>query len=250
MRFHESKVCLKKTVLMQRIQDAVSQGYTEWTGGSVLIEKAEVMAKRFAINYQMDIDRNAMARRKRAGLGNARMILFDAGLNIDWWLMVTPPEQGKHAAQATEKLMNVFDRNGRIIVDGGFELIRLTKKGAEKPTLTWRMTEDEYQGWRDLIRELVRQGTVSSLNGMLFRMFHLPGFSGIRSQVGHLAGLYRAEVSRSGRKGLPELPRFLPYVRRLRDSGVTLRQLIRMKKNLSNGENLSNDTAKRGDCHE
>ncbi len=249
MKLREPKVHLKQIELMQRLMDAAICGYTDWICGSVKIERAQEVVKRFAIEYQMDIDRNARARRKRAGLGNARMILFDADMNIDWWLMVTPPENGKHPAHAAERLKNAFNRDGRIIVDGAYELIRLTKKGAKKPTLTWRMTQERYQEWRDLIIESVRHGSKSSAHQLLINLYTTPGFSGVRSQVGHLAALYRSEVIRSGRNGLPELPKRLRYVRRLRDSGITLSQFVRAKNNLLKQEKRSNEAAKEEDCN-
>lgn len=219
-------VYTSRTILMQRLADAVNHGYTHWIAGSVSLNRSQKLVKKFDMTYQIFADRNLRARRKRTGLGNARLLLWKNDETIRWWLLVTAPANGEHPAHSIEKLRNALERNGRIVIDG-FELVRLPKNGSENTKWTWRMTETKYQSWRDSIIFTVRKGAPNALHQMLYQLWSSPGFAGIRSQVGKLAALYRAEVQRSSRKDAPMPPKRLPYVRRLRDDGVSVAQLLK-----------------------
>ncbi len=238
---------------MQRLCDGVIQGYTHWVAGSVDIGRCQKLVKKFDLTYQVLADRNLRVNRKRAEIGNARLYLWHTNGTIRWWLLVTAPEKGEHAAHSIEKLKNALEKSGRIEIDG-FELVRFPKKkggttkqkssetGAKqnnstvKPKQknassetkwTWRMNESKYQNWRDSIIDTVRKGSSNNMHQMLYQLWSSPGFAGIRSQVGKLAALYRAEVQRSSRKDAPMPPKRLPYVRRLRDDGVSVAQLLK-----------------------
>jgi hypothetical protein len=226
-------------VAMQRIADAVRHGYTYYSHGTVSIDRCLHVVKKLDLNYRVLADRNERARRARLGLGNAKLILWLNQGVIHRMLMVTAPELGDHAAHSIEdKLRNANSAEGRIEIDG-FELVRLPKKinpkfksarkaksASNTTVLTWRMSELKYQEWRDRIRDEVRTQTYRSIELAIYKLFKSPRFSAIRSQIGHLANLYRAEVKRAGRADAPALPKHLGYVRRLKNQGVTLAVLI------------------------
>lgn len=239
-----------RTVAMQRLSDAIAHGYTQYCSGSISQDRCAKLVRKFDMNYAALADRNERARRKRAGLGNANLVLWLTNDVVRWWLLVTPPSAGDHAAHALEKLCDATSKNGRIEIDR-FELVRLpktpvqndsNKKQANKLSqryqpkltkLTWRMAEHKNQAWRDSIIESVRNSSDRSLEVLIYQLWSSPGFSGIRSQIGKLAALYRAEVKRSGRKGAPALPKRLGYVRRLRNNGISLAQLALQARNLA-----------------
>ena len=218
-----------RPLLMQRLCDAVIQGYTHWVAGSVDIGRCQKLVKKFDITYQILADRNLRANRTRAELGNARLFLWYTNGTIRWWLMVTAPKKdghATHAAHSIEKLHSAMTRNKRLEVDG-YELVQIPKKETADTKWTWRMTENKYQNWRYSIIDTVRKGSSNNMHQMLYQLWSSPGFAGIRSQVGKLAALYRAEVQRSSRKDAPMPPKHLPYVRRLRDGGVSVAQLLK-----------------------
>jgi hypothetical protein len=218
-----------KALSMQRLADAVNQGYTHWVSGTVPLNKVNLLTKKFSIIYQVNTDRNARARGKRAGLGNAKLVLYWDGCIIQWWLLVTPPNGDQHAAHIIEPLKNAFERTERITLDG-YELITVPKKGSSGTKLTWRMTDDKYQDWRESIIDAVRLGHIHAIDRLLCQLYLSPGFAGIRSQVGILAGLYQGEVKRSGKKDLPKPPKKLSYVRRLKNKPFTVNQLLAEQK--------------------
>ncbi len=217
-------VMTDKNLLMQRLSDCIGNGYPLWISGGVSENKVESLVRRFDLNYQVLADRNERARRKRAGLGNARLLLWhdEKAGRVVWWMFVSPAELGSHGAHALEKLHDMRKRER--VEFHGFELVRLPKKGQEGERLTWRMTEHKYGAWRDSIIEMVRSGNIRELHGMLYGLFASPGFGGVRSQIGKLVKLYRAEVKRRGLKEAPTPPRQLRYLRRLRDKGIPLAQ--------------------------
>lgn len=234
-----------RAVGMQRMMDAVNAGYTHYNRGAVSIGRCLHLVKKLHLNYQILADRNQRARRARLGLGNAKLLLWlDKGV-IHWMLMVTAPGLGDHAAHSIEdKLLDATTVEECIEIDGN-ELVRLPKKvnpkypsarttksaSTESTTrLTWRMNEFKYQAWRDSIRNEVRKQSPKSIELTIYRLWSSPGFAEIRSQIGHLGKLYRAEVKRAGRADAPPLPKVLGYVRRLKNKGITLAELVAQHK--------------------
>lgn len=264
-----SLVFTNRTIVMQRIMDAITNGFSCYCCGTVSQDRCAKLVSKFELNYQISADRNERARRKRSGLGNASIVLWLNNGVVRWWLFVTPKIAGDHAAHSIEKLREATSKNGRIEIDG-FELVSLPKKAApidndrnndinkakkrEKDEaqakkspkklslryqhklaqLTWRMTERKNQAWRDSIIDAVRKSSNRSIEVLIYQLWSSPGFSGIRSQIGKLAALYRAEVKRASRKDVPVLPKKLGYVRRLKNQGVTLAQLSLQARQLAN----------------
>lgn len=224
----QTLIMTDRSLLMQRLGDCITHGYPLWISGGVSENKVDSLVRRFDLNYQFLADRNERARRKRAGLGNAKLLLWHdaAAGRVLWWLFVTPVDIGTHAAHRLEKLVDSRKKEGRVCFQG-FELVTLPKKGQEGERLTWRMGERKYAAWRDSIIETVRSRNIRELNRMLYGLFSSPGFGGIRSQIGKLVKLYRAEVKRSGLNEAPPPPKTLRYVRRLKDKGIPLVQWAR-----------------------
>lgn len=230
-----------RTVAMQQLLDAVGYGYTQFVHGVVAVERCAKLIARFSEYYQVDAGRNARARRKRTKFGNARLVMLLRDRQIYWWLLVTPERMGEHAAHSLEKLQDAMSKK-RIQLDG-FELVRLPRNAQPKSTarkfkqatrLTWRMSETKYADWRHSIIDSVRTEPAMRLHQLTFALWSSPGFGGVRSQIGKLAALYRAEVKRSGRRDAPELPKRLHYVRRMKITGQTLAQLVA---SMDNGRN-------------
>lgn len=221
----------RRELVMQRLMDAVTHGYSFWQSGSVSIERCPKLVKKFELNFQTSADRNLRVRRKRAGLGNAKLILWRDKEIIFWFLLVTPPNSGLHAAHSLEKLQDAFMQGQRITING-FELVRITKKGAGKngTSLTWRMEEQQYKGWRHSVIATVRKGSSRQMDELLRKLWSAPGFHGIRSQIGKLVALYRAECKRRSRKDAPQPPKRLPYLRRMRNYGDLLPYLTSQRR--------------------
>lgn len=213
-----------RTILMQRMLDYVRSGYDRFTGGSIATEKLSRFVRKMDLTYQVCIDKHQRVRRKRAGLGNAVLLMYRSAETdeVMWWLLVTG---GTHPAHTGEKLQDVA-----AMKVFGHQMTHETRKGKSKPAMTWRMTAETYQNWRDNIMACVRSRSVPQMVSVLAALYKLPGFSGIRTRIGRLAVLYRAEVRRHGLENVaPPTPKRLGYVRRVKTTGVTVSQLARQR---------------------
>lgn len=234
-------VFTKLDLVLQRLCDSVQAGYSHVISGEVSPEKAGKLAAKFDINYQICADKNLRARRKRNGLGNARWITYLKDDTVYWWLLVTPPDTGAHAAHSFEKLVEVTQPDTRLEVSQ-FELVKLAYGKLTKPPkpnykarvkatrYTWRMTLESYQNARDYVIEQVRSQNQQALVRLIYELYSLPGFGEVRSQVGKLVSLYQSEIKRTGITNAPKPLETLRYVRRLADDGIRLSVLVQRYK--------------------
>lgn len=90
------------------------------------------------------------------------------------------------------------------------------------------MASERYRKWRDRVVECARKPWLRAEADIIKRLYSVPGFASIRSQVGTLVGLWRREWKRRRRDSDP-FPRLPPlrYVQRLRSVGTPLSVLTR-----------------------
>ncbi|QDZ26583.1 hypothetical protein [Noviherbaspirillum sp. UKPF54] len=187
-RSYNPTVLLSKTVYLQRIQEAVIDGYRHYVLGSVPLEKAPGLVRKFKDFYLAHLDKNARYRRKAAGLGNARLLLrFNEEQEIDFALLVSP---GEHPAHQLEKLGDV---RRTPLAFREFELVLLTLKGREKPGLTWRLSAPTMESWRQRLHLYTAHYNRLELFRAWHSLYRVPGFAGIRRQIGELVVYWRAE---------------------------------------------------------
>lgn len=211
-----------KPKLLQKLLDFSRFGYDRFTSGTVTPEKLDHLVKKMTLNYHVALDKHRRAYRKRTGLGNAVLVLYHHQTDdlVFWWLLVSP---GDHPANVAERLQSTDE-----LTVFGFKLTSETRRGKDQPVATWSMTSDAYQIWRNSIIDAVRSREVFRMVGVLAELYKLPGFSGIRRRIGQLATLYRSEVKRHGLSSIaPTTPARLGYVRRLRSTGKTVRQVAK-----------------------
>ncbi|HZT04561.1 MAG TPA: hypothetical protein VFA39_20095 [Steroidobacteraceae bacterium] len=181
--------------LMQQINDHVRNGYRHWCTGTVPLSKAQAWAQKAEHLYDIGIDRNARARRKKAKLGSAYMYLYPLDRSLDnnrvgWVLLVT---DGLHPAHLGEKLHRAEDDPVELF---GYQLVREPRAGKEKPVWTWRMKRAAYDAWRERIIDVVRRGSDYDVRRMLLQLSAAPGFAAIRAQIKALHRLVNAEWAR------------------------------------------------------
>jgi len=221
---YDPVVLTYKSTVMQRLADYVRLGYKFWTAGEVPLARANALARKFTRYYRVDLDRNRRARAKSAGEGCAVLLLWASQPDrISWHLLVTA---GAHPAHKLERLQDAATDAGRITLTG-YELVRLTRKGAAKPSWTWRMSEETYGAWRSRVIELVRHRKVNEAGATLASLYGTPGFAGARRQVGKILTLFKAEWRRAA---LPQdkfpSPLKLRYLQRLHNRGKRLSHLL------------------------
>jgi len=205
-----------QTVVMQRLLDAVASGYRHHTGGVVPAAKAMALAGKFDRLYGLGVTRNQRAYRKTKGLANTRLVLFpvtDETPGFRWWLLATP---GAGPVHELERLGDAALAGERLCWGDRFELVHQPRPGVPA-RWTWRMTRTEYQAWHERIRVAVRQRDGDDLvRQLIWSLFRVPGFGGLRDQVKLLRRQLVKEWQRSRRasEAMPPVPAFIGYVRR------------------------------------
>lgn len=185
---HNPLVLVGKTLFLQRIQEAVAAGYCHAFLGSLPLEKAQKVVDKFAEVYGVNAGKDERYRRRARGLGNASLILrFNEDASIDFALLVT---EGEHAAHHLERLS---DARLRPLRYQEFELVWLTIKGRSRPTLTWRLAPQGFEGWRARLHLHTARYDRVELYRDWFSLYRLPGFAGVRRQVGELVSYWRRE---------------------------------------------------------
>lgn len=268
-------VLLSKTIFLQRVQESVGAGYRHYALGSVPLGKAPGLVRKFKELYQVHLDKNARYRRKAAGLGNARLVLrLNEEYDLDFALLVSP---GEHPAYQLEKLGDIRKKP---LAYRELELVLLTLKGRDKPGLTWRLSAETMEAWRQRLHLYTAHYNRVELYRAWHSLYRTPGFAGIRRQVGELVNYWRAEWkkhrgdapcpvayphndlqyrARSGvskkedglywtAKGFPtsaQLPKLF-YVRKQASAGQSLRSLLReidelAQRSSSNENDVSKD---------
>jgi hypothetical protein len=213
-------VILHRLSLLQRAADLVRSGHYQHVSGMVDADRAIAWAGKAERYYAVLLDRNRRSRAKARGEGSAYLLFHEAEAGrLLWLLLVT---DGDHPAHRLERLRHALDPAQRLELFG-YELVRLTKDGSDRPVWTWRMSAETYEALRICVIDTVRRGDTHTVRQLIVSLYRSAGFRGVRSQVGKTVALLRSEWKRRrGKEPMPRLPRLLPYVQRLSIETVPL----------------------------
>lgn len=132
-------VFTKKSVFMQRIADAVRQGYHWHVSGQVTVEKADYLADKFDRVFRISRTPVQAFRARQQGEATARLLLWmpeEDAEKLVWILLKTDgkeylpghrPEPWRHAMEDDQRISLT-----------GYWLVRMTKPGYPQPVWTWR----------------------------------------------------------------------------------------------------------------
>ncbi|BAZ94618.1 uncharacterized protein FOKN1_2241 [Thiohalobacter thiocyanaticus] len=222
---YDPQIYLHKSIVMQRLLDAVCRGYVRHTAGVVPAHKAPRLAEKFAQCYSVHRNANQRAYARRKGQANARLFILvnsEAPTQLLWWLLAT---EGEGAVHGLERLRHARNARGRVRVGDDYELIRRTRRRDKGggAVWSWRMTRECYSQWRERIIQASRRSVSTEINRAVRSLYRTPGYSGVRDQVGKLIALARSEWRRRhGNADALMLAPKLGYVDRLPDSTVLL----------------------------
>lgn len=220
-----------RTAWMQRCSDLARNGHVWYIRGTCPPVKAGFLWDKFDRLYDIGYDKLQASRARKTGLASSRFLLLarkDFGLgaaDLEWILMRTDGKLNPAAQDAREKWQDL--RENRIQVDG-FEMVRLTRPGAAKPSWTWRYSRKLHDDLRNILIHSIRSKHDGELKIAIDRIWRAPGFSGIRDQGKKFMQLIQGEWKRTRTADtMPELPERFGYVRRIADKGVRLSALLR-----------------------
>lgn len=221
-----------KTILMQRLMDAVLRGYTHHIHGAVTFDKAEKLCEKFTHHYRIADNTNQRYYAKKMGRANTRLFFYHAEGEdkLHWWLLATKGDGDVHRR---ERLLDARDRQSRIRSPGDYELLPLTRPKAHGggTSWTWRMTKETYTTWRARMISCGRSRSNLLARQALYSLRKTPGFGGIRRQIGKLrAELRKTWIRHHGNDvNLPGISK-LPYLQRETDHTVELHEFLRQIK--------------------
>jgi hypothetical protein len=182
---------------------------------------------KFAHLYLVHLAKETRCRRRKARLGNARLLLWQ--LNVDaplltFTLLLT---DGNHPARVTEPgLRDAHDGATRLVVTD-YELVPLSRPGADRPALTWRMSAALIESWETLLRDLIRRHAIKGLIVAWNSLHRVPGFGPVRAEAKRLARDAEVFWQRNMRGPLPKQGVRIGYIRRMAHSGTPLSALVR-----------------------
>ena len=201
-----------KIATMASILHHVSHSYYFWTCGEVPANRALDLAGKFADLYSVDRTANQRYRARARGEANAVLLMYPiAGTRmLRWWLLATP---GAGAIHERERLRDTRKTGQRLRWSDEYEVSKVTKKGREKPSWSWRLTKDNWDAWRERIRRASISTDASRMRQAMWSLWRSPGFGGVRQQVGHLLHGAKEEWKRRKKnRDFPAVPPVLPYV--------------------------------------
>ena len=187
---------------MQRIQQAVVNGYFYYVPGMIDLHKFDMLDSKFSLKYGTSISKQARCRRKRAGEAVTVLhAVMRADQQVHFVLMCTT---GIGRVHTLENLFDLRNKHTRLVTsDGRFEIVHDGK------SWSWSMTNSYYKKFQERIRiaaalppdrrkviivdDIERDRYAERI---LDELYSLPGFRLIRRQVGGLVTLLTREWKR------------------------------------------------------
>lgn len=224
--------CTTKTETMQRIQDCVSRcGCRFYVAGTVALTRFQAVRAKFADSYETGLTRHQIRRRKEGGCAVTYVVWWWNKTEVRFWLLITP---GRGAIWRLETPLALGERGSRLKINGDYELLLLSRAAASggDESWTWRLDAPSFEQWRNRLSRsvIVHPKNPARLSQSLYSLYRMPGFRGIRQQVGLLVGDARRQWrSRYSHADFPETPG-LGYVSRIKaeiqDASAFLQQCI------------------------
>jgi len=219
-------VLLTKSVLLQRCADFARMGYYHHVTGVVPCDRAASLARKFRDIYLVHLGKDSRYRRKRAGLGNAHLLLWVQAASSKELVFVLMVTDGDHPAHQLERLRDVRGNGNARLQITGYELVRHTRAQSSKPVWTWQMNSECYQAWRNRVLRVIRTNNDFELRQAWYSLHRVPGFSRIRVQAKRIEQLILSDWRRARNGTFPLGHARIRYVQRLAVKFMPLSALL------------------------
>lgn len=211
-----------KTPFMQRIADMVRSGHTQFTMGTIPLNKAGFLAFKFEQMFHTGRSKLEACRARKNGESSARVLFLHHAEDehLSWILLYQP---GTVPDQSGQKWLDAITDK---IVITNYQLVRHTRIGSKKPAWSWRYSPKQYGLLHNSIVQAIRAKRDTELVQLIGSISRSPGFALVREQVKKLKELVQSEWKRRRAKSetMPVLPHH-GYSRRLVDRGCWLSEL-------------------------
>lgn len=210
----------KQLPFMQRIADHARAGYCFYVTGDCPVERGKELHYKFQRLYEILLDKDTRYRNRREKKAVFLFLAYqpanDPGAPITWVLLRTdgtmpvtadPMEKWRSINGSQAERLRLWDR---------YELRRHTRPKFSRPSWSWCIGRERYEGWHESIVQMIRRHQDRELERLLSDIKTAPGFALIREQLKNLFILVMTEWQRRRKDPLPDLPRFVGYARRVK----------------------------------
>ncbi|SUA35778.1 Uncharacterised protein [Neisseria zoodegmatis] len=223
-----------RSIYMQRIADAVEDGYEYYVCGEVPTVKLPVLVDKFTVNFSLHHSPKQRYRARQKGKSSTKLLCYRHDKEPDKVRFILLHRRNKNSdLPKGEQWQMVTNRHTRIH-SSGYELVRLPnerkpdspKKPLKPYRWSWRYTGQRMSDFEaDIKRAVVRKSEADYL-ALFERLSRTLGFAGARQQAFGLLKRMESEwLKTTGRKPPRHFNGKLPTVRRLKNEGITLAEL-------------------------
>lgn len=174
-------------------------------------KKLDAVVNKFKERYpDLSRDRKYAWRQRKAGLSTHKLIVFkpDTEKDINGFFVLMASSKD----DSGENWLDARERKERIVVYG-YELVRHTRKGNNKPAWTWRISSERYKKHVEQLVDAIAKKKDVWIVKWIASTLTWPGFAGVRAQHKALKKIFYGKWNRLRKNMPPTWPR-LPYVTR------------------------------------
>ena len=168
----------------------VSANYVRYVHGSISVDEAHRLCKKFNAEYRIFRDKNCIYRDKKLGVCSTKMVMYYDRHDdvVHWWLLST---RGKGFDFIYPKIRNATDRHQRLRISapkkyfhspGQYELVRISRAKTDlgmegKTRWSWRFTQEYKERLVNEIEHSISRRNVKRLAWQIDSLRRTPGFS-------------------------------------------------------------------------
>ena len=228
----------RRSIYMQRIADAVGDGYEYYVCGTVPVGKAAVLVDKFATGFELHQSWKQRYRARQKGKSITKLFCYwhDREPATVQFILLHRPNRNSDLPKG-ERWRMATNRHTRI-QSGGYELVRLPNERTATDSIqplpryrwSWRYNPQRINDFEaDLKRAIVRKSEADYLT-LFKRLSATLGFAGARQQAyGLLKQMESDWLKTTGTKPPECFKGKLPTIKRMRNEGILLSQLSVMK---------------------
>lgn len=206
-----------KTSAMQKISNAVSRGAHRYIQGSISKTKFQTLYWKFVDRYEIERSSQQRWRKSKSGFANSELIAWLHPIDkskIEFALLVT---DGEGVVCDLEQLKDCRKKKERIVLEPGYELICLARKGMS-PGWTWRMQKSHKDDVFTSVQYFVRKRDLMKIRQTLYRLRRIPPFRALRRDAYDIQNMMLKEWKRTQRGEFPYPKVKMPFLGRFKTS--------------------------------
>jgi hypothetical protein len=184
---------------MQRIQLTVAREISHYFSCEVPEKSIEKVLAKMTDRYHLDLSKYQKYRRKKEDQSVFDCVVWFSPVSEKYVLYVLVSAGGDIADYNKKGFDVLCEVSQHIQFDGKYELVKTTRKKSaihqnhgrsndHSETWTWRMSRSYYQDFAAWLERtvMVYPEDPSQFKKMVYNLEHLPGFRGVRKQIGFL----------------------------------------------------------------